>query len=134
MSEAKMPEYSELREIPMSEIATHNKEENAWVVYKGLVVDCSKYLDDHPGGVNIVMDFAGTDCTESFEDTGHSEEALELTYDMVIGKLEGYEPQEEEEETHDLVQKQDNTVLVLGAAAAAIAATGYFVLKRSKVL
>jgi cytochrome b involved in lipid metabolism len=39
----------------------------------------TKYLDDHPGGAEVMLDVAGTDADEFFEDIGHSKEArLEL--------------------------------------------------------
>jgi cytochrome b involved in lipid metabolism len=44
------------------------------------VYDVSKYLDDHPGGAEVMLDVAGKDADEFFEDIGHSKEArLELT-------------------------------------------------------
>ena len=42
--------------------------------------DVSKYLDDHPGGAEVMLDVAGQDADEFFEDIGHSKEArTELT-------------------------------------------------------
>ena len=41
--------------------------------------DVTKYLDDHPGGAEVMLDVAGTNADEFFEDIGHSKEArLEL--------------------------------------------------------
>lgn len=41
--------------------------------------DVSMYLDDHPGGAEVMLDVAGKDADEFFEDIGHSKEArLEL--------------------------------------------------------
>lgn len=36
--------------------------------------DVSKYLDDHPGGSEIIVEYAGKDATDMFEDIGHSSE------------------------------------------------------------
>jgi cytochrome b involved in lipid metabolism len=44
------------------------------------VYDVTKYLDDHPGGAEVMLDVAGQDADEFFEDIGHSKEArMELT-------------------------------------------------------
>lgn len=37
--------------------------------------DVSSYLDDHPGGAEVLLDVAGQDADEFFEDIGHSREA-----------------------------------------------------------
>ncbi|GBG33925.1 Cytochrome b5 [Hondaea fermentalgiana] len=71
------------------EVAKHTSEKDCWVIFKGKVYDVSEYLDDHPGGVEIITDLAGMDCTEDFEDTGHSEEAYDMFDEYYIGDLEG---------------------------------------------
>lgn len=35
-----------------------------------MVYDVSKYLNDHPGGGEIMMEFAGKDADEMYEDIG----------------------------------------------------------------
>jgi len=45
------------------------------IIIHGQVYDVTKFLDDHPGGPDIIADGAGTDLTDQFEDTGHSAEA-----------------------------------------------------------
>ena len=37
--------------------------------------DVTKYLDDHPGGAEVMLDVGGQDADEFFEDIGHSKEA-----------------------------------------------------------
>jgi cytochrome b involved in lipid metabolism len=39
------------------------------------VYDVTKYLDDHPGGAEVMLDVAGQDADEFFEDIGHSNDA-----------------------------------------------------------
>lgn len=47
----------------------------------------TKYLDDHPGGAEVMLDVAGTDADEFFEDIGHSKEAREELKKYLIGTL-----------------------------------------------
>jgi succinate dehydrogenase/fumarate reductase flavoprotein subunit len=52
------------KEFSMDEVAKHNKKDDVWVVVKGCVLDCTKFLEDHPGGVQAILNFAGRDATE----------------------------------------------------------------------
>ena len=40
----------------------------------------------HPGGVEILIENAGIDATENFEDVGHSSDAREMLHDYFLGK------------------------------------------------
>lgn len=51
------------------------------------VYDITKYLEDHPGGAGILLDVAGIDATEFFDNAGHSEDADEIMAHYRIGKL-----------------------------------------------
>ncbi|EDO16237.1 hypothetical protein Kpol_505p14 [Vanderwaltozyma polyspora DSM 70294] len=70
------------------EIAEHNTTESCWIVIDGKVYDTTKFLDEHPGGDEIILDLAGQDATESFEDIGHSDEALKILKKLYIGDLD----------------------------------------------
>ena len=52
-----------------------------------LVYDVTKYMDDHPGGKDVLLEVAGTDATEAFEEVGHSDEAREQLEPFYIGAL-----------------------------------------------
>jgi cytochrome-b5 reductase len=54
------------------------------------VFDVSQYLEDHPGGAELLKEAAGTDATEAFDNAGHSEDALEIMRELCIGVLKGY--------------------------------------------
>jgi cytochrome-b5 reductase len=55
------------------------------------VFDVSQYIEDHPGGADVLIEAAGSDATEVFDNAGHSEEALEIMREMCVGVLEGYQ-------------------------------------------
>ena len=50
--------------------------------------DVTKFLEQHPGGEEVLLDLAGRDATTDFNDVGHSEEAHKLMKDYLIGKLD----------------------------------------------
>lgn len=53
------------------------------------VLDVTKYMDKHPGGAEILMEFAGKNADDMFEDIGHSTEAREAMKDLIIGTVPG---------------------------------------------
>merc|ERR1712023_36980 len=71
----------------VEEVAKHNKEGDLWVSLHGKVLDITKFLDEHPGGEDVLMEGAGSDITQAFEDIGHSDDALTIIEEHVIGTL-----------------------------------------------
>lgn len=51
-------------EYSMEEVAKHNKKDDLWIVVKGIVLDVTNWLDEHPGGANALFNFMGRDATE----------------------------------------------------------------------
>ena len=52
------------------------------------VYDVTPYSEDHPGGVDSLVEVAGNDATEEFEDLGHTPDARELMERFLVGTLE----------------------------------------------
>lgn len=44
----------------------HNSIEDCWVVLNGLVFDVTPYLRYHPGGMSILLRYAGRDISTPF--------------------------------------------------------------------
>lgn len=76
----------------MAEVAKHNTKEDLWVVVKGVVMDLSDWLDEHPGGPQALMNFMGRDATEEFEMLHDDEVIPKYSPKQVIGKVEEVEP------------------------------------------
>ena len=51
------------------------------------VYDIKGYMNEHPGGEDILKDNLGRDATEDFEDIGHSASAIALLEKYKIGVL-----------------------------------------------
>ena len=58
--EFKVPE----KEFSMEEVKKHNKKEDLWIVVKGVVLDVTNWLDEHPGGPQALFSHMGKDATE----------------------------------------------------------------------
>ncbi|CAJ2512483.1 Uu.00g054980.m01.CDS01 [Anthostomella pinea] len=74
-------------EFTAKEVAAHREADDAWMVINGEVYDVTKYIRDHPGGADVLVESAGTDATEAFDNAGHSEDAFEIMANYRIGKL-----------------------------------------------
>ena len=46
------------------------------------------FIFQHPGGEEILIENAGVDSTENFEDVGHSSDAREMLQEYYIGKTQ----------------------------------------------
>lgn len=57
------------------------------MIYKDKVYDMPKYADDHPGGADLVTEWAGKYCTKAFQDAGHSFLAVIVLKRYKIGYL-----------------------------------------------
>jgi len=55
------------------------------------VYNATSFIDEHPGGEEVLLDVGGQDATEAFEDVGHSDEAREILAGLLIGKLKRVE-------------------------------------------
>ena len=55
----------------------------------GKIYDLTDYIDEHPGGSDVIEYYKDCDCTQDFKDIGHSEEAIEQLkkYYIKDGKL-----------------------------------------------
>lgn len=120
----------ELKTITINEVQKHNTTDDLWIVYNGRVYDVTSYLDEHPGGEEVIADVAGTDATEAFNDIGHSDDAHEILKDLLIGKLEGGVIVEQ----HGVTSQSGSTEIsgipfpLLAVVVAALAAGAYFYL------
>ncbi|KAL7267500.1 Osmotic growth protein [Rhizina undulata] len=80
------------KEFTLEEVAKHNKKDDVWVVVKGVVMDVTNFLEDHPGGVQAVLNFAGRDATEEFEMLHDDEVIPKYAPATVIGRIKGVTP------------------------------------------
>ncbi|KAF9365909.1 hypothetical protein BGX34_007593 [Mortierella sp. NVP85] len=67
-------------------VSKHSTKEDCWIIHGGKVYDCTKFLEEHPGGADSIVMNAGEDCTEDF-DAIHSANAREMLAKYYIGEL-----------------------------------------------
>lgn len=80
-------EAEDLRLIRLSEIEEHNNEQSCWIILHEKVYNVTSFLKEHPNGDAVILDKAGHDATDPFEDAGHSGDARELLPQFLIGQV-----------------------------------------------
>ncbi|KAJ7118543.1 cytochrome b5-like heme/steroid binding domain-containing protein [Mycena crocata] len=74
--------------VTLAELRENNTKDKLYVLIHEKVYDVTKFLDEHPGGDEVILAEASQDATEAFEDVGHSDEARELLPGMLVGEFE----------------------------------------------
>lgn len=95
-----------VRYFRLSEIESQNTFKSTWIIINHKVYDVTKFLEEHPGGEEVLREQAGGNATESFEDVGHSTDAREMAGDMVIGELHP-------DDRHKMVTHEETLVTTL---------------------
>ncbi|POS85004.1 putative fumarate reductase protein, partial [Erysiphe pulchra] len=93
MKEPAKPSKFEIPETQysMEEVSKHNTKEDLWVVVKGVVMDVSNWLEEHPGGPQALMNFMGKDASEEFSMLHDDEVIAKYAPSQVIGRVKGQE-------------------------------------------
>ncbi|KAI8437893.1 hypothetical protein MSG28_010575 [Choristoneura fumiferana] len=75
------------KQFTRAEVAARNSKEDAVFVIHNHVYDVTPFLDEHPGGHEVLLRAAGADASEDFDDIGHSLDAKELMKKYQIGEV-----------------------------------------------
>ncbi|KAM7276707.1 hypothetical protein ACFE04_018573 [Oxalis oulophora] len=70
------------------EVKKHNDRKDCWLLIDGKVYDVTEFLDDHPGGDEVLLAATEKDATEDFKDVGHSGSAKEMMQKYLIGEID----------------------------------------------
>ncbi|KAL1990069.1 hypothetical protein VTN49DRAFT_6650 [Thermomyces lanuginosus] len=75
------------KEFTYADVSAHNSKKDLYMVIHDKVYNASSFIDEHPGGEEVLLDVAGQDATEAFEDVGHSDEARQILAGLQVGVL-----------------------------------------------
>jgi cytochrome b involved in lipid metabolism len=75
------------KEFSYTDLSKHATKGDLYLAIHDQVFDVTTFIDEHPGGEEVLLDVAGQDATEPFEDVGHSDEAREMLYALLVGVL-----------------------------------------------
>ncbi|CAN9507077.1 unnamed protein product [Ophioblennius macclurei] len=71
----------------LEDIQAHNMSNDTWLIIHDKVYDITSFLEEHPGGEEVLLEQAGADASESFEDVGHSMDAREMLEQYYVGEV-----------------------------------------------
>lgn len=120
---------SPTRLISLNELAEHTDKKDCWIAVHGVVMDITPFLNEHPGGPDVVVVTAGRDCTAEFEDAAHTDSARRLGDKYVIGRLSEDSPfcLPTNQEVMDMAKSSSLTNYVLAGALVAVVAAIYYI-------
>ncbi|XP_035894649.1 cytochrome b5-like isoform X2 [Anopheles stephensi] len=75
------------KQYSLAEVAQHNKPDDVWMVIHDKVYDVTKFLHEHPGGEEVLIEWAGKEATAEFDDVGHSSDAKEQMKQFLVGEI-----------------------------------------------
>lgn len=106
------------RVIPRASIENRNTRTDNVIIIDNVVYDVTEFLEDHPGGAEVLLDNGGKDASRCFRDVGHSDIALEWRQKFRIGIVPEDELRPEEPKTADLFDPEDSSPAALLSACA----------------
>ncbi|XP_050361956.1 uncharacterized protein LOC126781162 [Nymphalis io] len=75
------------RVITLAEVSLHDTPKDCWVVIYDRVYDITDFLDEHPGGYDVMLEYAGRDASTAFRSSGHSILATKALDRFLVGEL-----------------------------------------------
>ncbi|KAJ8983690.1 hypothetical protein NQ317_003480 [Molorchus minor] len=82
---------AEERIITLEDISWHDTAKDCWIIIYDRVYDITDFLDEHPGGGDILLEYAGRDASIAFRGSGHSRQAVRSLERFCIGELPMHE-------------------------------------------
>lgn len=75
------------KKYTFKEISKHNKSTDCWIILANRVYDITNFLENHPGGSEILLEFAGKNATDGFIEAGHVSNfsIIKTMSDFIIG-------------------------------------------------
>ncbi|CAA7044348.1 unnamed protein product [Microthlaspi erraticum] len=107
--------------ISFHDVAKHKCKNDCWILIHGKVYDISTFMDEHPGGDNVLLAVTGKDASIDFDDVKHSNEAQEIMKKYCIGDIDQstvpvtakYIPPWEKESTAETTKEESGNKMIV---------------------
>jgi len=79
-----------IRIFTLEDLAAHNNSLSCWISRAGKVYDVTPFLNDHPGGDDLILQYAGKDIEDVMRDKNeheHSDAAYDMLEEYLIGRI-----------------------------------------------
>jgi cytochrome b involved in lipid metabolism len=89
MSKGEKRQGHQEKQLKREDVESMVAQGRAVVILFGAVYDLTPFLNDHPGGAEVILSFRGKDATEKFVEVGHLKGAriLKTLASLRVGKL-----------------------------------------------
>eukprot|EP01089_Gocevia_fonbrunei_P016227 TRINITY_DN4962_c0_g1_i1.p1 TRINITY_DN4962_c0_g1~~TRINITY_DN4962_c0_g1_i1.p1 ORF type:complete len:218 (-),score=28.63 TRINITY_DN4962_c0_g1_i1:79-684(-) len=77
-----------LKVYSRQDVAKHCTADDCWIIIRGVVYNVTAWLQQHPGGEEIIIAKAGSDATEEWLVSGHTDRAMKLMQYYEIGRVD----------------------------------------------
>ncbi|XP_066601852.1 cytochrome b5-like [Prorops nasuta] len=133
---------NEPKQYTKEQVARKKDEGRTIIILHDKVYDVTSFLNEHPGGEEVLLEHSGKDSSDDFDDIGHSKDAFDLMKNYLVGELTeaertnkkprkgwvaGYSSSSDKNPRKQL-QGPGVPFLLLLAGLVAVAATAYFYL------
>nr|GMD80577.1 cytochrome B5-like [Ipomoea batatas] len=78
----------EERLVSCNEVSLHNTPKDCWVIINAKAYNVTNFLNEHPGGEDVLLAAAGKDASEEFEDAGHGSAARLMLDEFYVGEVD----------------------------------------------
>ncbi|KYN08317.1 PREDICTED: cytochrome b5-like [Cyphomyrmex costatus] len=78
---------AEMRVFTRSEIEKNDDKDKVLFILHDKVYNVRSFLNEHPGGEEVLLEHKGVDASEDFDDVGHSKDAMELMKTYQVGEI-----------------------------------------------
>jgi cytochrome b involved in lipid metabolism len=76
-----------VRSFSLAEVGKHTTEKDCWLVVNGEVLDVTSFLDKHPGGKQVLVQWAGKDASEEFNMFHKKDVIAKYAPEVILGNL-----------------------------------------------
>nr|GMD79074.1 probable pectinesterase 29 [Ipomoea batatas] len=78
--------------VSCNEVSLHNTPKDCWVIINAKAYNVTNFLNEHPGGEDVLLAAAGKDASEEFEDAGHGSAARLMLDEFYVGEQQTMSP------------------------------------------
>nr|GMD76641.1 probable pectinesterase 29 [Ipomoea batatas] len=74
--------------VSNNEVSLHNTPKDCWLIINAKAYNVTNFLNEHPGGEDVLLAAAGKDASEEFEDAGHGSAARLMLDEFYVGEVD----------------------------------------------
>lgn len=74
-------------QVSLAEVACHDCRDDCWIIVYDRVYDITDFLSKHPGGEEILLEYAGRDASLAFQGIGHGPDMVAVLERHLVGVL-----------------------------------------------